>query len=125
MSLASCIQDLRKYRNLVLVVFIFCMVATLSFLATSNMDHSSARTSTEGFKSGNIMSDAVMSDYNSMTKDEIQAFLSAKGNCNNTNYDLYLQIKAQYPKTEWHFENGKFVCLSEEIFGLALEYEAF
>lgn len=118
MSLASNLHDIHKYRNLILVVFLFGMVATLSFLATSNMDHSSARASTDGFNPGNIMSDAVMSNYSSMTKDEIQTFLSAKGNCNNTNYNLYLQIKAQYPKTDWHFKDGKFVCLSEEVFGL-------
>lgn len=118
MSLASNLHDIHKYRNLILVVFLFGMVATLSFLATSNMDHSSARASTDGFNPGNIMSDAVMSNYSSMTKDEIQTFLSTKGNCNNTNYNLYLQIKAQYPKTDWHFKDGKFVCLSEEVFGL-------
>lgn len=118
MSLASNLHDLHKYRNLFLILFLFCMVATLSFLATGNMDHSSARASTDGFNPGNIISDAVMSNYSSMTKDEIQAFLSSKGNCNNTNYNLYLQIKAQYPNTDWHFKDGKFVCLSEEIFGL-------
>lgn len=118
MNLKAYIQDLRKYRNLVAVIFIFCMVATLSFFATSNMDHSSARASTDGFNPGNIMSDAVMSNYSSMTKDEIQAFLTAKGNCNNTNYNLYLQMKSLYPKADWHFKDGKFVCLSEEVFGL-------
>lgn len=118
MNLKAYFQDLRKYRSLVAVVFVFCMIATLSFLATSNMDHSSARATTDGFEPGNIMSDAVMSDYSSMTKDEIQTFLAAKGNCNNTNYNLYLQMKSQYPKADWHFKDGKFVCLSEEVFGL-------
>ena len=42
MSIKSTIDDLRKYRNLVLVVFLFCMISTLSFLAARNMTHSSA-----------------------------------------------------------------------------------
>ncbi len=116
MSLKSTIDDLRKYRNLVLVLFVFCMVSTLSFLTASNMKHSSAA-SLSGFKAGNIISDAVMSNYNSMTKDEIQAFLTQKNPCNNKSTSQYQSLKKQYPNLEWHFENGHFVCLSEEKFG--------
>lgn len=116
MSIKSTIDDLRKYRNLVLVVFLFCMVSTLSFLAASNMTRSSAA-SLSGFKPGNIISDAVMGNYNSMNKDEIQAFLTKKNPCNNRNASQYQNLKAQYPNLEWHFENGHFVCLSEERFG--------
>lgn len=123
MNLQAYIDDLRKYRNLVFVVFVFCMMATFSFLAMRDMQHSSAA-STAGFNPGNIMSDAVMANYKSMTKDEIQRFLSSKGNCNNTNRKLYDQITAQYPKTTWHFENGKFVCLSEERFGDGVAFGA-
>lgn len=116
MSLKSTIDDLRKYRTLVLVLFLFCMVSTLSFLAASSMKHSSA-TSLSGFKAGNIISDAVMGNYNSMSKDEIQAFLTKKNPCNNKNASQYANLKKQYPNLEWHFENGHFVCLSEEKFG--------
>ena len=116
MSIKSTIDDLRKYRNLVLVVFLFCMISTLSFLAARNMTHSSAA-SLSGFKPGNIISDAVMGNYNAMTKDEIQAFLTKKNPCNNKSASQYQSLKSQYPNLDWHFENGHFVCLSEEKFG--------
>ena len=120
MSVKSTIDDLRKYRSLVLVIFIFCMVSTLSFLAARSMQHSSAA-SLSGFKPGNIISDAVMGNYNAMTKDEIQAFLTRKNPCNNRNYSQYQSLKQQYPHLDWHFENGHFVCLSEERFGDGVE----
>ncbi len=116
MSIKSTVDDLRKYRGLVLVIFAFCMVATLSFLATRSM-HESSAASLSDFKPGNIISDAVMSNYNSMTKDEIQAFLTKKNPCNNKNAARYEELKKQYPNLDWHFENGHFVCLSEEKFG--------
>lgn len=116
MSLKTTIDDLRKYRSLILVIFIFCMVSTLSFLATGNMSESSAA-SLSGFKPGNIISDAVMSNYNSMSKDAIQQFLTKKNPCNNTNAAQYQSLKSQYPHLDWHFENGHFVCLSQERFG--------
>lgn len=116
MSMKSTIDDLRKYRSLVLIIFIFCMVATLSFLAARGMHHSSAA-SLNNFKPGNIISDAVMSNYNSMSVAEIQAFLTSKNSCKNTSASQYQSLKAQYPNLDWHFENGHFVCLSEELFG--------
>ncbi len=116
MSIKSVVDDLRKYRSLVLIIFVFCMVSTLSFLAARNMQHSSAA-SLSDFKPGNIISDAVMGNYNSMTKDEIQAFLTKKNPCNNKSTSQYQKLKAQYPHLDWHFENGHFICLSEEKFG--------
>lgn len=120
MSVKSTIDDLRKYRSLVLVIFIFCMVSTLSFLAARSMQHSSAASLSE-FKPGNIISDAVMGNYNAMSKDEIQAFLTRKNPCNNRNYSQYQSLKQQYPHLDWHFENGHFICLSEERFGDGVE----
>lgn len=116
MSLHSSFQELRKYRFPVLLLFIFCMMATLSFLAARGM-HSTLAAPVSGFNPGNIISDAMMANYNSMSKDDIQRFLSSKNSCNNTNYQQYLNLEAQYPNSDWHFENGHFVCLSEERFG--------
>lgn len=116
MSLSGHIQELRKYRFPILLLFIFCMMSTLSFLAARSMRSTLAAPVT-GFNPGNIISDAMMANYNSMNKDEIQRFLSSKNKCNNTNYQQYLSLKAQYPNTDWHFENGHFVCLAEERFG--------
>lgn len=116
-------SDFRKYRNAVALIFVFCMMATLSFLAARNMQESSAAT-LANFKPGNIISDAVMANYNAMTKDEIQKFLSQKGNCNNTNRQLYEKETSSYPNLSWHWENGHFVCLADERFGDGVEYGA-
>ncbi len=109
-----------KFRTLVFVLFLFFMTATFSFFATSNPIESSA-VSTAGFKPGNIMSDAVMANYNSMTVSEIQAFLTSKNPCNNRDYNAYVQQSNQYPSVKWHWtgtpSNGHFVCISEERFG--------
>lgn len=113
-------HEFLKNRNLVFVLFTFFMVATLSFFATSNMHESSAANPND-FRPGNIISDAVMANYNSMNEAEIQNFLNSKNKCDNRNYDLYLQYTAAHPTITWHWEgepyNGHFVCLAEEKFG--------
>ncbi len=106
----------QKYRYIFLIIFVFCMTATMSFFSTHNMSTSSA-VSTSGFNPGNIISDAVMSNYNSMSVADIQNFLTSKNSCNNTNEAYWRQLENQYPNLDWHFENGHFVCLSEERFG--------
>ncbi|MBR3179980.1 hypothetical protein IKF57_00400, partial [Candidatus Saccharibacteria bacterium] len=68
------------------------------------------------FDPGFIISDYQMGNYNSMNEAEIQAFLTSKNPCSNRDYNYYLALSAN-PKYKWHFENGHFVCLSEERFG--------
>ena len=118
--LKSLKDEFHKSRVVVFVVFSFFMAATFSFLATSNPTSTSAAP-VQGFNPGNIISDAVMADYNSMTVAEIQAFLTSKNSCNNTNYQLYLDQTNAYKTVSWHWSgsanNGHFVCLSEERFG--------
>lgn len=69
------------------------------------------------FDPGYIISDYQMGNYNSMSEEEIQAFLTSKNPCNNTNYNAYVSLTNTYPNIKWHFENGHFICLSEELFG--------
>ena len=118
--LTSLKTEFHKSRNLIFVVFVFFMMATLSFFATSHVEQSSA-TSLNDFKAGNIMSDAVMGNYNSMSVDDIQRFLTSKNPCNNTDYNQYLASSRAYPNVTWHWSgepyNGHFVCISEERFG--------
>lgn len=64
------------------------------------------------FDPGNIMSDAVMSNKDSMTEAQIQAFLNSKNACNNTN----TQLAAQYPHLKYNIKNGRFVCMAQERF---------
>ena len=68
------------------------------------------------FDPGYIISDYQMGNYNSMSEAEIQAFLTAKNSCPNRDAQYYQRISAGSVAT-WHFENGHFVCLSEERFG--------
>jgi len=69
------------------------------------------------FDPGYIISDYQMGNYNSMSEEEIQAFLISKNPCNNTNYNAYVSLTNTYSNIKWHFENGHFICLSEELFG--------
>lgn len=105
-----------KYRNPLVIVFVFCAAAVFTFLGIKNLTRSSAA-STAGFNPGNIISDATMSNYNSMSKDDIQRFLSSKNPCDNRNRKQFESLSASQPNLKWHWENNHFVCLSEERFG--------
>lgn len=69
------------------------------------------------FDPGYIISDYQMGNYNSMSEAEIQAFLTAKNSCGNINHSYYQQLTANNPGVIWHFDDGHFICLSEERFG--------
>ncbi len=113
-------EEFHKFRNLIFVVFVFCMAFVFSFLSTGNA-HNTSAANTGDFRPGNIISDAVMSNYSSMSVTDIQNFLSSKNQCDNRNYDLYLQYTHNQPNIKWHWEgepyNGHFVCMAEERFG--------
>lgn len=109
-------KEFYKHYSLVFVIFAFCMALVASFFATRDMQPSSAA-SLSNFKAGNIISDAVMGNYNAMSVADIQNFLSSKNKCDNRDYNLYLQYKSAHPTINWHWENGHFVCLAEERFG--------
>lgn len=64
------------------------------------------------FEAGNIMSDAVMSNRNSMTVQQIQTFLDSKNACNNTD----IHKAAWYPTVSYSIKDGKFVCMAKESF---------
>lgn len=64
------------------------------------------------FNPGNIMSDFVMSNKNSMSVSDIQAFLESKNACNNTN----IHLAQRYPHLQFHIRNGKFVCMAHDTF---------
>jgi len=69
------------------------------------------------FDPGYIISDYQMGNYNAMSESEIQTFLTMKNSCSNRDESLYNRMVTLYPSYSWHFENGHFVCLSEELFG--------
>lgn len=97
----------------ILGVFVTSVVSTCFTMQSE----SALAASLSGFKAGNIISDEVMSNYNSMSVADIQKFLTSKNPCNNTNYNLYVEQSNRYPTVKWHWNNGHFVCISEERFG--------
>lgn len=115
-TLKSLKKEFHQHYGLVFVIFVFFMAAVASFFTTRDMRPSSAASLSQ-FKAGNIISDAVMSNYNSMSVADIQNFLDSKNKCDNRDYNLYLQYKAAHPTINWHWENDHFVCLAEERFG--------
>lgn len=96
---------------------VFVAVFLFTFLAQrfSNKTEVEAA-SLANFDPGYIISDYQMGNYTSMTEAEIQAFLTAKNSCANTNYNYYVALSRNTNYT-WHWDNGHFVCLSEERFG--------
>ena len=108
-------QDKRTwYVAVVMFVAVFLFVFLRG--VTKGTDEKAEAASLANFDPGYIISDYMMGNYKSMTEAEIQAFLTSKNSCSNTNYEQYLILSAN-SSYKWHFENGHFVCLSEELFG--------
>ncbi|MBR3332435.1 hypothetical protein IKG28_02295 [Candidatus Saccharibacteria bacterium] len=114
----SSIGRRRNNRRWQMLIGVFVAVFLFTFLVgrsgIKNEDVEAA--SLANFDPGYIISDYQMSNYNSMSEAEIQAFLTSKNSCPNRDYNYYQQLSAGSVAT-WHWENGHFVCLSEERFG--------
>ena len=95
------------------VLGLFVTVFLFVFLVQKNNDDGVTAANMAGFDPGYIMSDYQMGNYNSMSEAQIQAFLTAKNPCGNTDYNYYTRLSANKNYT-WHFANGHFICLSEE-----------
>ena len=108
----------RSKRTWFVILGVFVGVFLFSFLAQRfKGDGGVDAASLAGFDPGYIISDYQMSNYNSMSEADIQAFLTSKNPCNNRNYSLYQSMVSSYPSIKWHWDNGHFVCISEERFG--------
>lgn len=108
-----------KHHTIFILIFVFFMTATFSFFAAHYPQTTSAA-SLARFNPGNIISDAVMGNYASMSVNDIQKFLKSKNNCNNRDYSAYLEYTTRWPNITWHWEgepyNGHFVCMADELF---------
>lgn len=100
-----------KIKHILLCVFAFFMISSLAFLVTKNLKQIHAY-DFSSFNPGNIISDGVMANYNAMSVEEIQRFLTSKNACRDTN----IAKARSYPNLRYHVENGRFICLSEETF---------
>ena len=113
-------SDRRRDRRVwFLALGIFSAVFLFSFLAQKfkGSDESAEAASLENFDPGYIISDYQMGNYNSMSEAEIQAFLTKKNSCSNRDQGYYQRLSANNPGIKWHFSDGHFICLSEELFG--------
>ena len=100
---------INKLKNISFIILAGLLVASsFSFLAPKTTNAADL----SKFNAGNIMSDYVMSNKNSMTEAQIQAFLTSKNACTDTN----IGKANQYPNMTYNIKNGRFVCLSEEVF---------
>ncbi len=106
----------RDKRGLLLLFGIFIIVAIVSFVANGVKENDAEAASLAGFDPGYIISDYQMGNYTAMSEADIQRFLTAKNSCGNRDYNYYLQLSANTNYT-WHWKDGHFVCLSEELFG--------
>lgn len=95
---------------------LFIAVIVFTFLAGHNPIATEAANLSK-FDPGYIISNYTMGNYNSMTEQEIQEFLTRKNPCSNTDYKSYQSLTAAYPNITWHWKDDHFVCLSEELFG--------
>lgn len=103
-----------------LILGVFITIFSFTFL-TKNFathEHPVQATTLDNFRPGNIISDYVMSNYNSMSEAEIQSFLKSKNHCNDTN----ISKATKYPNLHYHIKDGHFVCLADELFGNGTNY---
>ena len=107
----------RDHRLKYLILGLFAAVGSLTFLIGHLRSDEVDAASLANFDPGFIISDYTMSNYNSMTQAEIQAFLTSKNPCNNRDYSYYQALSASNPNVQWHWKDGHFVCISEELFG--------
>ena len=100
-----------------LMVFVAVFLFTMLVNVRGQEDAKVEAASLEKFSAGHIISDYQMGRYDAMTEAEIQKFLTSKNSCNNRDEALYKSLSAKNPSIKWHFKDGHFVCLSEELFG--------
>ena len=101
----------RNPKNLIFSAVAFFLAGTISFLSMKSTPETAAADLSK-WQAGNIMTDEVMSDYNSMTVAQIQSFLKSKNPCNNTNIGL----AKTYSSYSYHIKDGHFVCMADEDF---------
>lgn len=128
-------------RHIFFLIFAFSLTAVLGFLGYQNLLKTEAiHSAYSGFRAGNIITDYVMADYNSMSESDIYNFLKSKSSCNDTglgskgsisngyvaagteygvryNYQLTFNKRTGGTATyHYHVENGHFVCMADESF---------
>ena len=109
-----------KYSRKTWMVLVVLFVAVFSFTFLTQKfkgDEDVQAANAWAFDPGYIISDWQMGNYQSMSEADIQNFLTRMNPCNNTDWALYDEQSRTYPGVSWHWDNGHFVCMSQEKFG--------
>ncbi|NCU29252.1 hypothetical protein EOM60_01430 [Candidatus Saccharibacteria bacterium] len=101
----------RKHTKLIAMATSLVAVLAIAIYGWTHLPTTNAADMSK-FDPGNIMSDAVMSNKDSMNVQQIQAFLESKNPCNNTN----VHMAAWYPQMQYTIRDGKFVCMAKDTF---------
>ena len=109
-----------KYSKKTWMILLMMFVAVFSFTFLTQKfkgDEDVQAANAWAFDPGYIISDWQMGNYQSMSEADIQNFLTRMNPCNNTDWALYTEQSNKYPGVSWHWDNGHFVCMSQEKFG--------
>lgn len=96
-------------KSIVFATLIVGIAALVGWQLTKNTSHAA---DIRNFDPGNIMSDIVMSNKDTMSVQDIQNFLNSKNYCDNK--DTYKA--AWYPHLEYNIKDGRFVCMARDSF---------
>lgn len=88
------------------------LVATAAVFGWQMLKTTTHAADIRNFDPGNLMSDIVMSNKNTMSVQDIQNFLNSKNYCDNK--DTYKA--AWYPHLQYNIKDGRFVCMARESF---------
>ena len=102
----------KKHTKIITIIASSVVILGLAIFGWLHFQQTTKAADMRQFNAGNIMSDAVMSNKNSMSVQQIQAFLTSKNPCNDT----ATYKAAWYPNLRYNIRNGKFVCISNETF---------
>ena len=106
------INNIKKSRLFIAGALVVCGVVGGLWSYHTLKEVNPAKATLAGFEAGNLMSDTIMSNYNSMTEQQIWDFLHQHGNCNDRN----TYKASQYPSLKYHIKDGHFVCMADETF---------
>lgn len=108
------IQTKIKKRYTFIVAGILAMVTLVTAIGYAIYNYTSkTHAYLNGFDAGNIMSDFVMSNKNTMSEADINNFLHSKNPCNNSD----LRKADGYWHLGYTVRDGHFVCMADENFG--------
>ena len=102
----------KKHTKIITIIASSVVILGLAIFGWLHFQQTTKAADMRQFNAGNIMSDAVMSNKNSMSVQQIQAFLTSKNPCNDT----ATYKAAWYPNLRYNIRDGKFVCISNETF---------